>query len=72
MLLIHLKGNPDFENGRKTEDEILSTFLSKFEGKNSIDGQLTKDEFIDYYSGVSASIDEDLYFDLMMRKAWKL
>jgi len=34
--------------------------------------QVTKEEFINYYSGVSASIDEDHYFVVMMNKAWKL
>ncbi|CAG2109153.1 unnamed protein product [Medioppia subpectinata] len=62
------RSHPEFQNGQKTEKELFEGFLKKFEEGGSVDGMLTKDEFTDYYSGVSASIDEDIYFDLMMRQ----
>jgi len=34
--------------------------------------QVMRLEFENYYAGVSASIDMDIYFDLMMRQAWRL
>ena len=33
---------------------------------------MTKDDFINYYSGISASIDNDEYFVCMMKNAWDL
>ena len=34
--------------------------------------QVTFTEFSDYYSSVSASIDDDDYFELMMRNSWHI
>jgi len=33
---------------------------------------VTKEEFEEYYNCVSASIDDDSYFALMMNNAWNL
>eukprot|EP00106_Octopus_bimaculoides_P020696 XP_014788138.1 PREDICTED: calcyphosin-like protein [Octopus bimaculoides] len=67
----NVKKHPKYLNGEYTEDQCLQLFLDSFDSDNK-DGQVTKEEFQNYYSGVSASIDSDAYFDLMMRSAWKL
>ncbi|KFM79570.1 Calcyphosin-like protein, partial [Stegodyphus mimosarum] len=67
-----VQNHPDYLNGQVTEKQLLNRFLKNFEESGVVDGVVTKEEFIDYYTGVSASIDEDGYFDLMMRTSWKL
>ena len=36
------------------------------------DGVVTREEWIEYYSNVSASIDNDAYFHQMMNSSWNL
>jgi len=63
--------NQDFITGKKTRDEILSDFLSGFEGvRGNSDGVITWEEFEDYYSDFSLSIPDDLYFTRMMESVW--
>lgn len=65
-------------NGKKTEDQVLTEFLKTFEmhhnvmNDNAADGSVTKEEFYEYYNNISASIDNDQYFEVMMQNAWKL
>ncbi|KAF5399755.1 Calcyphosine [Paragonimus heterotremus] len=66
------KKHPKYLNGEKTEDEIFIEFLRTFQPDDSADDTVTKEEFFSYYSGLSASIDNDAYFDLMIRHAFKL
>ncbi|XP_033103580.1 calcyphosin-like protein isoform X1 [Anneissia japonica] len=68
----NVKRHPKFLNGEKTEEELFRIFLDSFDAPGDADGQVTKDEFTNYYCGVSASIDSDAYFILMMKNAWKL
>lgn len=64
--------HPKYQNGEWTEDQVFESFLTSFDTPGEADGQVTYDEFFNYYVGVSSSIDSDAYFDVMMRKAWKL
>jgi hypothetical protein len=46
--------------------------MSKGDPKSKKDGIVTLNEFMDYYSNVSSSIDDDEYFKLMITNAWNL
>ena len=63
--------HPDVKDGRKTPEEVYQEFMVQWDTQIA-DGIVTFDEFCDYYEGVSCSIDRDDYFELMMKKAWKL
>jgi len=70
--------HPDVLSGKKTEDQILQEFLETFETAHAMKNNdapnyvVTKEEFEEYYNNISASIDDDQYFSLMMDNAWKL
>lgn len=70
--------HPDVLAGKKTEQQILNEFLETFEtahsmrNSNAPDHIITKEEWTEYYNNVSASIDRDDYFALMMNNAWNL
>jgi Ca2+-binding EF-hand superfamily protein len=72
------KNHPDVRAGKKTEDEVLEDFLETFElhhnmsDASSMDHRVTVEEFVEYYTNISASIDDDAYFETMMTNAWRL
>ncbi|NXA08982.1 CAPSL protein, partial [Sapayoa aenigma] len=71
-LLFNAKYHSKYLNGDWTEDEVFRAFLDNFDSPYDKDGKVTIEEFIDYYSGVSASIDTDIYFIILMKTAWRL
>ena len=62
---------PDSQSGRKTREQVLRDFMTVWETHKK-DGIVTIEEFEDYYKDISASIDEDDYFELMIRNAWHM
>ncbi|NWS24859.1 CAPSL protein, partial [Polioptila caerulea] len=68
----NVKYHPKYINGDWTEDQVFRAFLDNFDSPYDKDGKVTTEEFLNYYAGVSASIDTDIYFIVMMKNAWKL
>jgi len=70
--------HPDVISGKKNEDQILQEFLETFETAHAMRNNeapnyvVTKEEFEEYYNNISASIDDDDYYKLMITNAWKL
>merc|ERR1712159_116629 len=65
------KHHPDVLSGKMKEKDALANWLSQFDGPDG-DGKISKEEFQHYYKNVSASIDDDDYFELMIRNAWHI
>ena len=63
--------HPKVISGEMTEDQVFLEFLANFGDKNK-DGRIERSEWNDYYSAVSASIDNDDHFVQLMKTAWKL
>jgi len=62
--------HPKYMSGEYSETRVLREFLKTFEAEGNVDGIVTLSEFTSYYASISASIDNDAYFDLMMRNSW--
>lgn len=68
----HAENHPKFKAGEWTIDDVLRNFLASFEDPNDVNGEVRREEFINYYAGVSSVTEDDGYFDLMMRSTWGL
>ncbi|OQR96890.1 hypothetical protein THRCLA_07137 [Thraustotheca clavata] len=69
--LYDVSKHPAFLSGEKSKDDILSEFMEQWDTDQK-DGIITLDEFDHYYQNISASIDDDTYFELMIRNAWHI
>ena len=63
--------HPDVLAGKKTPQQVLREFVDQWD-RHDHNGIITLEEFEDYYKGISAGIDGDDYFELMIRNAWRI
>ena len=64
--------HPDVIAGKRTTDDVLREFLDTFDVGGEKDGKVTRNEFENYYTNIGANIDNDDYFELMIRNAWHI
>jgi Ca2+-binding EF-hand superfamily protein len=62
--------NPAVQSGKVTPQQAIQQFMKQYDA--NADGNVTLEEFVENYQWVSASIDADDYFELMMRNAWHI
>jgi len=65
-----IKAHPAVVKGTKTERQVMEEFLAGWD--KSGDAAVTEAEFLDYYADIGVSIDDDDYFELMVRNAWHM
>jgi len=63
--------NPQVLSGEKSNQQVLEEFFDQWDTQDK-DGVVTRREFEEYYQNISASIDDDDYFELMIRNAWHI
>ena len=63
--------HPKFISGEMSQEQIFDEFLAHIGDKNK-DGIITQKEWLEYYAGNSASIDNDEHFVELIKNAWKL
>ena len=72
--------HPDVVSGKKTEDEILAEFLDNLQyhfsllksEKEQENNQINLDEFLAFFNNISAGIEDDDYFEDVIKSGFNL
>eukprot|EP00667_Euglena_gracilis_P006636 EG_transcript_6693 len=63
--------HPEVLAGQKTSRDVLQEFMKGWADKR-MDSVVSESEFLEYYRDLSAAIDYDPYFELVLRNAWHI
>ena len=50
----------------------MEAFLEYFDVGGEVEGKVTRNEFVNYYTNIGACIDDDEYFNQIVRGVWKV
>lgn len=72
----NVRNNIDVMSRKKSEEEAFGEFLHSLEYhfssyKEKFDRRITLEDFIDYYKNISFCVENDDYFELMVKSTWK-
>jgi len=66
-----VRHHPKVSSGEWTPKQAIDEFIGMFEGdKGDGNKKVTKEEWLDYHTGLSANIDQDDEFGIMMANNW--
>ena len=73
--MYNCKHHPDVLNGTKTQEEVYEQFCNSLDLYCEINdiqknGNLSFENFVDYYSGISSCIPDEVYFEDMLKEVW--
>ena len=66
----HAAQHPDVIHSKFSADDIYKLFLQTFDVGGEVEGKVTRNEFVNYYTNIGAFIDDDEYFEQMIRGVW--
>jgi hypothetical protein len=64
--------HPEVQGRAKTAEQVQKEFLDTFDVGGVRPGLITREEFVRYYTNISAAVNDDDYFELMLRKVWHI
>ena len=64
--------HPEVLSGVRSSQQVLQEFLDTFDVGGQTVGKITRDEFVTYYTNISAAINDDILFEDIVRKTWNI
>jgi hypothetical protein len=64
--------HPEVSTRARTAEQVQKEFLDTFDVGGVEPGRITREEFVKYYTNIAATVNDDSYLELVLRKVWHL